>query len=402
MATRQLTPPSSNGKTEINAQDPQGFDLELFFNRVNQRMRNRFKGFAVILSEPNGDRLGFTRDGWAIDPDDSGSSELFTLDTPTAIGSVTKLFTTVTVLKRHTGAGQYRTLGERLQSRFSHFLPRRWWEDVHEDYRNVTVAALLQHKAGFQKQGDAHISVRLSQPRELNGKTAPGTRTYSNTSMGIFHFIFAKWGLYYPYELHEVEVKHRNADISSYNEEIQKITSNKFNVDGLYEMILRPLEIQASANPSNGQWPASMPQYFPYGTPARTYSSPADNGGRLLEDVTLNAAAGGLYISAKDLAKFISAVNSGSFLTEEERGLMINDGPADDLFGFWARSAEGGRCFTHNGARNFEHNGAIHGSHADVLIFPNRFSAVFVANSPDDSLEPQEVLISAYNAAHSS
>jgi len=129
MATRQLTPPSSNGKTEINSQDPEDFDLEVFFNRVNQQMQGRFKGFAVILSDPNGDRLGFTRDGWAIDPDDSGPSELFTLDTPTAIGSVTKLFTTVAVLKRSTGAGQYRTLGERLQSRFSHFLPRRWWDD---------------------------------------------------------------------------------------------------------------------------------------------------------------------------------------------------------------------------------------------------------------------------------
>lgn len=89
MATRQLIPPSSNGKTEINSQNLQDFDLEVFFDSVNQQMRNRFKGFAVILSAPNGNRLGFTRDGWAIDPEDSGPSELFTLDTPTAIGSVT-------------------------------------------------------------------------------------------------------------------------------------------------------------------------------------------------------------------------------------------------------------------------------------------------------------------------
>lgn len=392
MATRQLTPPSSNGKTEINSQDPEDFDLEVFFNRVNQQMQGRFKGFAVILSDPNGDRLGFTRDGWAIDPDDSGPSELFTLDTPTAIGSVTKLFTTVAVLKRSRGAGQYRTLGERLQSRFSHFLPRRWWDDVHQDYRNVTVAELLQHKAGFQKSGDAHISVRLSRPRELN--TAPGTRTYSNTSMGIFHFIFAKWGLYYSYELNEAEIEHRNSSTDIYNEAIQTATSHNFNVDGLYEMILRPLEIQASADPSNGQWPVGMPEYFPYGTPARTYSSRTDNTGNLLDDGTRNAASGGLYISAKGLAKFISSVKSGPFLTSEQRGLMMNNGPEEDLFAFSTRPCEGGFCFKHNGARN--------GSHADVLIFPNRFSAVFVANSPDNSLDAQGVLISAYNTAHSS
>lgn len=391
MATQELTPPSSNGKTEINTQNPPGFVLETFFNQVNQQLRNRFKGFAVILSDANGDRLGFTRDGWAIDPDDSGPAEQFTLDTPTAIGSVTKLFTTVAVLKRNTGAGQYRTLGERLQSRFSHFLPRRWWENVHDDYRNVTVAELLQHKAGFQKTGDDHIAIRLSRPRELN--TPPGTRTYSNTSMGMFHFIFSKWGLYYSFELNEAEIEHRDSGIETYNEAIQAATSRNYNVDGLYEMILRPLAIQASADPGNGQWPVGMPEFFPYGTPARTYSSRTDNTGELLDDGSLHAAAGGLYISAKNLATFISSVNSGPFLTSEQRNLMINSGPEDDLIGFWARPGEGGRCFTHNGARS--------GSHADVVIFPNRFSAVFVANSPDDSVGPQQVLISAYGAAHS-
>ncbi|MGR3277986.1 serine hydrolase domain-containing protein [Acaryochloris marina NIES-2412] len=392
MATRQLIPPSSNGKTEINSQNLQDFDLEVFFDSVNQQMRNRFKGFAVILSAPNGNRLGFTRDGWAIDPEDSGPSELFTLDTPTAIGSVTKLFTTVTVLKRSTGAGQYRSLKERLQSRFSHFLPRRWWEDVHEDYRDVTVAELLQHKAGFQKSGNAHISVRLSRPRELN--TAPGTRTYSNTSMGIFHFIFAKWGLYHSWELNEVEIEHRNSSTEIYNEAIQTATSRNFNVNGLYQMILKPLEIQASADPSNGQWPVDMPEYFPYGTPARTYSSRTDKTGNLLDDNTQNSAAGGLYISAKNLAKFISSVKSGPFLTPEQRNLMMNNGPKEDLFSFSTRPCEGGFCFKHNGYRR--------GSHADVLIFPNLFSAVFVANSPDSNFNAQEALISAYNTAHSS
>ncbi len=63
MATRLLTPSSSNGKTEINTENPTGFDLEVFFNSVNEQMRGRYKGFAVILSDPDSDRLGFTRDG---------------------------------------------------------------------------------------------------------------------------------------------------------------------------------------------------------------------------------------------------------------------------------------------------------------------------------------------------
>jgi hypothetical protein len=212
--------------------------------------------------------------------------------------------------------------------------------------------------------------------------------------MGIFHFIFAKWGLYYSYELNEAEINHRNSSTATYNEAVQMAASRNFNVDGLYELVLRPLQIQASADPGNGKWPAGMPEYFPYGTPARTYSSRTDKTGGLLSDVTENAASGGLYISAKDLAVFIGNVNSGSFLQQGQRDLMINDGPADDLLGFWTRSSEGGRCFTHNGERG--------GSQADVVIFPNRFSAVFVANSPDDGFEPQSALVSAYDAAHSS
>lgn len=391
MPTRQLTPPSPNGKTEIATHDPHGFNLETFFETVNEQLGSRFKAFAVILSDASGARLGFTRDGWAIDPDDSGASEQFTLGTPTAIGSVTKLFTTtVCVLKRSRGAGQYRTLDERLHSRFSHFLPRRSWDDVHADYRNVTIGELLQHKAGFQKTGDEHISVRLSRPRELD--TAPGTRTYSNTSMGIFHFIFAKWGLYYPYALHAAEVEHRNADIDVYNEAIQTVTSEKYNVDGLYEEILRPLRIQASADPANGAWPVGMPEYFEYGTPARTYSSRTDTSGVLLPDVTRHAASGGLYMSAQSLATFVSALNSGPLLNSEQRGLMINSGPADDVFAFYAGNTEGGRYFHHNGLRD--------GSHTDVLIFPNRFSAVFVANSPDDTANASATLRAAYAAAH--
>jgi hypothetical protein len=389
MPTMQLDAPSSNGKTEINSQNPQDFDLEIFFNTVNQQLKNRFKGFAVILSDPNGDRLGFTRDGWAIDPDDNGPEERFTLDTPTAIGSVTKIFTTVAVLKRSTGAGQYPTLKERLQSRFSHFLPRRWWDDVHDDYRNVTIAELLQHKAGFQKTGNAHISTRLSRPREL--ATSPGTRKYSNTSMGIFHFIFSKWGLYHSWELNEVEIEHRNSSINTYNEAVQTATSRNFNVHGLYQMILKPLEIQASADPANGQWPDGMPNYFPYGTPARTYASRADRTGNLLSNDTRNSAAGSLYISAKNLAKFISNVKVGSFLNSEQRNLMMNDGLEEDLYGFSSAPCKGGFCFKHNGFRE--------GSHSDVMVFPNRFSAVFVANSPDSGRNAQSVMISAYNTA---
>ena len=64
-----------------------------------------------------------------------------------------------------------------------------------------------------------------------------------------------------------------------------------------------------------------------------------------------NCAAGGLYISAKDLAKLATSLGNSGFLPENDQNLMMNSGPVDDLYAFHPIQATGGRAFLHNGKR---------------------------------------------------
>jgi CubicO group peptidase (beta-lactamase class C family) len=265
---------------------------------------------------------------------------------------------------------------------------------AHPYYETVTIADLLQHKAGFRKSGGGeHISIRLSKGRELN--TPVGSRRYSNSSMGIFHFIYAKYAFRSPY--HQTEVKFQNSPIDTYNREIQKRTSHFYNI-GLYNEIFLPLEISATCKPKEPRFPPGRSKYFPFHNLARSYASVTDSRGRLLPDNTLNCASGGLYLSTKDLAKFMTALGDPKFLDRRHRDRMINNGDANDLFGFWETSgAVGGRSFTHNGMRN--DGGGGDESIAWVVRFPTGAHAVFTANSPTGGVNVIATLIGAYNDA---
>jgi len=361
-------------------------DTQRFLDVVGRAFGAKFKGYAVIFTGAAGKRLGFRRAGWAVDPCDDGQHKAFTLDTETAIGSVTKLLTTVAVLKVSNDP-------VRLQRPLTAFLPFRWKQMAHPYYDTVTIADLLQHKAGFRRSGGGeHVASRLSKGRELN--TPPGTRAYSNSSMGIFHFIYARYAFRAPY--HETEVEFQNAPLDRYNAEIQKQTSKYFNI-GLYNTIFRPLRISATCNPRAARFPEGRPEYFPFHDVALSYESVRDNRGRLQSGTTLNCASGGVYMSAKDLARVMTALDDAGFLPRAHRDRMIHGAAADTLFGFWALGgATGGRSFAHNGLRS---NGLGDTSVAQVVRFASGAHAVFVANSPWTGVDVSGTLVAAYNAA---
>ena len=108
-----------------------------------------------------------------------------------------------------------------------------------------------------------------------------------------------------------------------------------------------------------------------------------------------NCAAGGLYMSAKDLAKFAVALGDDNFLPENDQELMMNNGETDDLYGFSAIQATGGRAFWHNGKRN--ENGNV--SYALLMRFASGATAVFVTNSENDGTNTRNTIRNAYNLA---
>ncbi|MBW4646965.1 MAG: hypothetical protein KME23_28925 [Goleter apudmare HA4340-LM2] len=92
----------------------------------------------------------------------------------------------------------------------------------------------------------------------------------------------------------------------------------------------------------------------------------------------------------------MSALDDPQFLDRRQRDRMINNGDADNLFGFWTRSgAKDGRSFIHNGYRGEGGDASI----AWVIRFPSGAHAVFTANSPADDADVDATLIAAYNDA---
>jgi CubicO group peptidase (beta-lactamase class C family) len=73
-------------------------NTDAFLDHVATALDDQFTGYAVIFTGAAGKRLGFRREGWAVDPCDD-APKTFDLNTETAIGSVTKLFVGVAVLK---------------------------------------------------------------------------------------------------------------------------------------------------------------------------------------------------------------------------------------------------------------------------------------------------------------
>lgn len=379
-------------------------DTAAFLDHVRSEFAGKFTGYAVIFTGANGERLGFRREGWAIDPCDHTPSN-FTLNTESAIGSVTKLFTTVVALKT-IGAG-------RMNRNFTTYLPNRWRASAHAFYKNnITLEMLLSHRAGFVKSGSSHISNRLRHGPERDAfKYFDDMRKYSNTGFGLFHYILADAGLRGANFLrigstHSVEVEFQNASDSAYNNAMQDVTSAAYN-HALYTQIFKPLEISATCDANQPKFPASdtikVPpnqpiQHFPLGNFARAYSGPTDNEGRFLESTLRNCASGGLYMSAKDLAKFMTALDDRSFLSQRAFDMMVNAGPADNVLGFDVAAAVGGRAMMKNGGRSENGNGSI----ALVLRFQTGAHAVFVANSGGSVSEVQKVLTDAYAEARGS
>lgn len=372
-------------KTSVE-RTPEGFDTAGFLYLTMQEFNRKFKGYALIVTDKNGNRLGFHREGWAIDPCEPGQDgAIFDLNTESAIGSVTKLFTTVAVLKSETQP-------HRLNMPLTHYLPFRWKDDANSFYDDVTIADLLRHQAGFKRTGDDHIRVRLSSAAPERGSRE---REYSNTSMGIFHFIYAKFAFLGALNDEEVALQHKSD--SEYDAGMQDETSRLFNL-GLYRKIFDPLRISATCDPRQARFPEGQSRYVKFHQVARIYKTASDQEGKVLGSRNRNCASGGLYMSAKDLAKFMSALNDPDFLDPIDRDRMINNGPIDDLMGFWANEdgAENGRTFRHDGVR--EQLGVE--SYAVVMRFPNGASAVLLANSEKGSVKVESTLIDAYNLAH--
>jgi CubicO group peptidase (beta-lactamase class C family) len=359
---------------------------------VTAALGDRFKGYAVILQDEQRRPVVAAQYGYARTPCEPDGAQPFTADTKINWGSVSKMITSAAalhVIDHNTPI----TLDRRMML----YLPQQWRPEVHPDFQPVTIRHLLQHRAGFAKsaprdgRGDPrHIRVRLQGGAEISGGTeAPGggerryPRSYSNTSMGLFHFL----GSYFdPEAMATAEARFNSTEIA-YDDYVQVHTSRIY-TSYVQRHVLQPLGINASCDVAA----------FKGGNYALLYGSAASARGHKTADGRANCAAGGWVMSASDMATFIHALaHTGRIISPATYALMENRADPDGRLG-WATAVDttGGLAFKHNGL-NHAGDGSVH---TEVYSFPNGFQAVAVVNSAaPEGFSVGRALRLAYEAA---
>jgi CubicO group peptidase (beta-lactamase class C family) len=360
---------------------------------LRESLHGKFAAYATMLQDASGRRLYFGRAGWGVSMCDDryrDAAANFTLDTKAVWGSVSKIITTAAVLAAIQDNARGKPAGNRYDEvlrPMKSLLPERWAAAMHASFEDVTLAHLLQHRAGFG-DSDEHIRKRLRGGVEL--PTGVGFREYSNTSMGIFHFILAK--LVDPQLMRQRESELRDASNTVYDSRIQDTTAAVY-VDYVQRRLLRPLGIEASCNPRE----------FPKGEYSIAYVRPRgttlDTAGALTPDNSRTCAPGGWVMSIKDMMSFLHHLHhTDRLLQRGYYNFMVSPGTPGSAFGWnYTIDTKGGISWTHNGAINVTGG---QGTYAQVIGYPNGYIAAFVANSPQPSVGyVLDSLEKAYNSS---
>lgn len=350
------------------------FDTAKFVNSVAKDLGDDYMGYAVVLRGKAGRVIGKATYGWARTRCDGGGEQAFNAQTQTAWGSVTKVVTGVAVIDK-TERSNVRNLDELMLDH----LPRRWQDDVHRGYREVTIRQLLQHRAGFQHSAptvdgrELSLHERLARRPELT----VGQRSYANASFAVFQYMGSFFQLGH---WEEIEDGYQPGEIT-YDDYIHVFGASVYK-DTIKRRILEPLGIKASCNDID----------YAGSNYAHYYTSPAAKTGKHLTPQEFpGCSVGGLVMSALDMGTFLHAlVHSNDLISRESYALMARPG-ADRLV--WATTGQttDGRFYSHNGARF----GKLK---AQIIAFPNGLTAVAVVNStaPEGARSLGDVLKRAY------
>lgn len=347
-------------------------------------------GYAVVIRNPQGERVGFARGGWAIhplDPEYSRFARQYDVHTMAAAGSTTKAWATaVAVLRLDMETGGLSLLDMSLKDA----LPARWGNLLHTRFSDVTVLDVIKHRAGFRHEGPDLIETGGEFPawyRLRHGERWPGSvnspfceggarpasntgpsllpagsgppyaHCYSNSAGGLFHYALAPMAhdpgfLALERELEEVPIAEYNRHITPY--------TARFYQEYVRDRILDPAGAIGSCDMSEliGRRPVAL-----------GYAGPGDFSGVVQTPGTLGCASGGWIISMDDLSRVLHAItNTGSILDAGSRAALFNN---DDARRVW--DIRIGRASTHNGART--------DAMASVVIMPDGYVAAMAWSS---------------------
>lgn len=379
---------------KVWAKSDREINTEKFMSIVNTQMRGAM-GYAAVLQNRNGERIGLARAGWAIHPLDRTLGPYagpYHIHAKTAVGSTTKVFATAAAALH---IDQRKSDTNVLEQYFESYLPYRWRQGLHPRFKRVTVLDLIQHKAGMVHTGGRPARERLSDGDGAGpntddplasgenpcNRTPPpvGSSCYSNSAGGMFHFIL-------PYMMsHQLtfneEQKVRNEPNGMYDAKITAFTGQYY-YDYVQKFILAPAGVEANCNARAflGKRPV-----------VAGYVSSNDRTGSLPADNTRNCASGGWVLSVNDLARVLHALTqTDKILNAESRKRFL--GSNDKRVWWWRINVLDGRAHWHNGG--------IADMSTDMIVFPNGYQMVIATNSKGKDLSG--ILIRAYNRSRRS
>ncbi len=266
----------------------------------------------------------------------------------------------------------------------------------------VTISMMLQHRGGFKRSGNndpwsaSNARARLA-TGDLGTPSPPpvGERSYSNSSMGMFHFMMlgiANRSLWAHYETTYRDLPDTTYDrlIAARNAEWYTAYTQKFVFD-----------------PANVSATCRMQDIIDSGGPfSLLYGSPTDHSGAVSPDNSLHCASGGWIMSIKQLMRLVHTLKHSDKILSRATYALMEDGTLapgeavakdDASLGWWRKRIRGGWAFTHNGAV-LEGGGA---ANSHVIIYPNGYHAAVVSNSViPPGLNPDQALVDAFEASY--
>lgn len=369
--------------------DPE-YRIDGVLDDVRDRMHGAM-GYAMVIRNPRGERVGFVRDGWAIhplDPVHSRHARQYDIRTMAAIGSTTKVLTAVSVLRVDMETPGPSVLDMTLEDA----LPERWSNLLHTRFQDATVRHVIKHRAGFRHEGPdtsqtggefpAWYRLRHGErwPQSIDvgtcqgggagrpagntnpsllpaGSGPPYAHCYSNSAGGMFHFILARLARDSGYQTLERELE--DVPMSEYNARLPAYTA-RFYQEFVRSRIFEPAGATGSCMMSDllGKRPVAL-----------GYGGPDDFGGIVQSDSSHGCASGGWIISMDDLSLVLHTIaNTDHILNAASRAALFS---TDDDIRVWNNRID--RASVHNGMRS--------DVNAAIVIMPDGYAAALAWSS---------------------
>jgi CubicO group peptidase (beta-lactamase class C family) len=379
LCAQSLMPVARAQKVEPNP--PLSFDKAAYEKRIHQAFDGKVMGYATVLIK-NGQVVSEVADGLARNAVDGNVKMTTTI--PANIGSTIKFVSGLALLQLFEKKTDHPVDYWLSQPIYTYF-PKIWQNGMDPSIKQITFRHLLQHRSGFRsltndelgddgKKSTFDYLATGVKPANFNA------RAYANANFSILTFLIPM--VAYPDFLTTVN---------------KEAAENKWNADEapIHKRIAVAWELYIKGQIYAKNTPPVTPSCNPTvefvnqkKTWAPDYKSAKDTGKGVTRDSRVNNgychAAGGWYITARELAAFVANFNAtDKLVSTKTRDMMFDDDNANERL-VWSFTTPDTAINQKFNLKMLPYMGGDQGgAHASILMLPNGYYAIGIINSND-------------------